>query len=111
MVSIKSKSETGMRRPHPKRFACPVRSHAHPLVKKLLALAEEQRASLVDIAERAGIAHVTICKWKYCHSPSVVTLEAALNVLGYELQIRPRDELPRGRPKKAAVEKVMEMVR
>ena len=90
------------RRPHPHRRQCPVAPQAHPLARRLFELIDGQGAALTTVAERAGLAVATLVKWKYRHAPTVTALEAALNVLGYELRIVPvrgRDGRagPRGR--------------
>lgn len=78
------------RNPRPKMG---VRPRAHPLVRQFFALAALDGVALSDIAARSGLGVATLVKWKYRHAPTVVSLEAALNVLGYELRIarrRPR---------------------
>jgi hypothetical protein len=92
-----------MRTPHPKRHACPIAPHAHPLARRFFEIAERQQVALTDVSERAGLCHATLVKWRYRHAPLVPTLEAALNVLGYELRIvRRRDPADGagGRPRK-----------
>lgn len=80
-------SPIGLRTPHPKR----VERRGHPLVREFRSLMDEQRVGVTDVAERAGIGTATIVKWSCAHSPTVVALEAALNVLGYRLAIVPAD--------------------
>lgn len=75
-----------MRAPHPKRVDD---SRAHPLVRLLYEIIREQQAAVTDVAERAGLSHVTLVKWRTSYAPTVVALEAALNVLGYRLAIVP----------------------
>jgi len=72
------------RRPRPRRHTRP---HAHPLVREFLGLLEAEGVSITDVADRAGLGRATLIKWKYRHAPTVVALEAALNVLGYRLAI------------------------
>ncbi|MBE0529504.1 MAG: hypothetical protein IH626_01670 [Rhodospirillales bacterium] len=86
-----------MRIPHPKRLACPIAPHAHPLVRRFFEIAEEQQVALTDVSERGGLGLATLVKWKYRHSPTIVTFEAALNVVGYELRVVPRRD-PAHRP-------------
>lgn len=78
-----------LRRPHPKRHQRPVAPHAHPLARRFFELLDQQGIALCDIAERAGLSHVTLSKWKSSHAPTVVALEAALNALGWRLAIVP----------------------
>lgn len=75
-----------MRRAWPKRHKCPITARAHPLARDLFHKMNEQRASITDVAERAGISLATMVKWKQRHSPNIETLEAAGNVLGYRLR-------------------------
>jgi hypothetical protein len=51
--------------------------------------------SIPKIAEKIGISDKTIYGWKANNSPNVTTLEAALNSIGYELQICPRQNAKR----------------
>jgi len=92
-----------MRTPNPHHRTCPVAAHAHPLARKFFEIADAQRMAITDVAQRAGLSHATLVRWKTLHSPTVPALEAALNVLGYELRIvRRRDpsDRPYGRPGK-----------
>lgn len=82
-----------LRRPHPKRHACPVTAHAHPLVREFFELLAEEGVALTDVAQRAGVCAATLSKWKSRHSPTVVALAAALNVIGFELAIVRRSEV------------------
>lgn len=85
-----------MRTPHPKRRACPVAPHAHPLARRFFEIAGQQGVAVTDVAERSGLALATLVKWKSRHAPTVPTLEAALNVLGYELRIARRRDAADG---------------
>ena len=80
------------RQPNPKYNTCPIAPHAHPLARRLFQIMDREKASLMDVAGRAGLHWTTMCKWKRLYEPSVSGLEAALNVMGYELHIRPRKE-------------------
>lgn len=73
--------------------------HAHPLVKRLLELMHEQRCTVLDMSERAGMTRTTITKWKTRFNPQLSMLEACLNVLGYELYIRKIRDRDDERPK------------
>ena len=87
-----------MRNVHPKRKQCPVGGNAHPLARQLFRQMKAQKASITDVAERAGICLATLVKWKYRHSPTVQTLEAAGNVLGWKLVWSPIEGNRTGRP-------------
>ncbi len=65
---------------------------AHPLVREMFELLNEQRMVISDIAEKSGVRAGTISDWRYRRSPTVVTFEAALNALGFELVIRRRKD-------------------
>lgn len=75
------------RRPNPKYQSRPIQSAAHPLARRFFQIAEAQSIAISDIADRSGLALATLVKWKYRHAPTVAALEAALNVLGYELRV------------------------
>ena len=72
---------------HVPRPKIPVSAHAHPLAKRLFEIADSQHTALTDIAHRSGLGLATLVKWKYRHAPTVAALQAALNVLGYELRV------------------------
>lgn len=59
----------------------------HPLARQFFEIMQGQGVALTDVAERAGVCHTTIVKWRYLHTPRADVLEAALNALGYRLQI------------------------
>jgi len=69
------------------RGKIPIPPHAHPLVRRLIELANNEKASIQEIAERSGLQARTISNWRYCCQPSLANYEAALNALGYELKI------------------------
>lgn len=77
-----------IRRPKPKIKSPP---NAHPLAKQFFDLLDLEQVSMTDVAHRAGLNHGTVSKWKTHYTPTVDTLEAALNVLGYRLVI---DRIP-----------------
>lgn len=61
--------------------------HVHPLVRRLFAEMNERQCSAYRLARRSGVGHTTIKNWHGHMAPSVPNLEAALNVLGLQLQI------------------------
>lgn len=64
----------------------------HPLVRQLFEIANEQRATMKEIAGRAGmVPYATLSNWRYGNCPQLQNFEAALNALGYELHIRPKE--------------------
>ena len=77
------------------RYATPVvlpTQHSHPLVRKLFEEAHRQRLPLKTWAARAGLSHDTLKDWKIRSSPQLVTIEAAANVLGFDLVLKRRKE-------------------
>lgn len=58
---------------------------AHPLVRRLFALMNDQRIALGTVAERSGVAPGTIEDWRARTAPTVPNLEACFNALGYGL--------------------------
>jgi transcriptional regulator with XRE-family HTH domain len=68
-------------------------SNTHPLVKFLSHEMARQRATLSDVAERAGVCVKTISAWRGGdRAPKLADMEAVLNVLGYDLKAVPRSD-------------------
>ncbi|MBR0962214.1 hypothetical protein [Bradyrhizobium japonicum] len=63
--------------------------HVHPLVRGLFLEMKRQRASCERIAAPVGICRSTLINWRRHHMPQLDALDAALNVLGFELAIVP----------------------
>ena len=66
--------------------------HAHPLVRLLFSEMNSQRIGIYDVSDRSGVACNTMKNWRKHHTPSVSNLEACLNVLGFELVVKPRKD-------------------
>lgn len=64
---------------------------AHPLARQLFELMAEERVTILDLAEKAGVNRNTLTWWKGKSKPQLDLLEACLNSLGYELCIRKVD--------------------
>jgi hypothetical protein len=64
--------------------------HAHPVVRRLYAEANEQRTTLSEIADRAGLRPSTISQWGNRNHPRLDQIEAALNALDLDLVVVPR---------------------
>ena len=63
---------------------------AHPIVKFVWDEMNKQQVSQEVVAARAGIASSTLRKYKYAdRAVTLGLIEAALNVLGYDLAIVP----------------------
>lgn len=58
---------------------------AHPLVRKLSTLMNQQSVSRAELCETAGISTGTFTSWRTAYSPSLPALEACFNVLGKRL--------------------------
>ena len=69
-------------------------THSHPLVRRLYELIAEHQVALEDLAVRSGVALSTIYRWRAHRAPTVHTLEAVCNVLGYRLYITPKGGRP-----------------
>jgi DNA-binding phage protein len=63
----------------------------HPLVKRLVEAMNVERKSLTEVSTKAGFDRNTIRGWVNAKAvPRFDHLEAALNVMGLELFIRPK---------------------
>jgi transcriptional regulator with XRE-family HTH domain len=76
------------------RGQIPIPLHANPLIKRLIELANEQKTTMREVAERAGLRPETVSNWRYRNSPRIADFEAALNAIGYELKIVETREIP-----------------
>jgi transcriptional regulator with XRE-family HTH domain len=65
---------------------------AHPLVKEMFGIMNEQKTMINAVAERAGLKRGSISDWRYRRTPTVTNFEAALNTLGFELVIREKKD-------------------
>lgn len=66
--------------------------HAHPLVRRLIEELNDQQTTMTEVAERAGLRRCAIGDWGRSYNPRVDHLEAALNVIGFELRVVERDD-------------------
>ena len=72
-----------------------VHANCHPIVRQFIAILNRERITLTSVAARAGLERHTLAMWRVRRNPNLVTLEAALNAIGYELRVtRARDEAP-----------------
>jgi hypothetical protein len=69
------------------RGKVPIPAHAHPLVRKLVELANADMTTMNEVAIRAGLRPETVSNWRYRNSPRIADLEAAFNALGYEIHV------------------------
>jgi hypothetical protein len=70
--------------------------HAHPLIRELYVLLDQNNADLQDVARRAGLGVNSITKWRTENTPSIANLEAVLNVIGKRLVIVDADQRSSG---------------
>lgn len=74
------------------RGRLPIPASAHPFVRRIFAEANRQRATLAEIADRAGVCRHLISDWGHKSEPRINDLQAVLNVLGLDLVITNRKE-------------------
>ncbi|MBP0439462.1 hypothetical protein [Tianweitania sediminis] len=74
------------------RGKLPIPQHSHPLVRFLFEEANRQMTTVTEIAERSGHRRCTVSDWRYRRQPGVADLDAALNVIGFELVARPKKD-------------------
>ncbi len=60
---------------------------AHPLIRRFFRLVNKERATFLEIAKRAGCHRDTFKDWRSRSVPNLPTFEAALNAMGYRLDI------------------------
>lgn len=60
---------------------------AHPLIRRFFRLVNKERATFLEIAARVGCHRDTFKDWRSRSTPNLATFEAALNALGYRLEI------------------------
>lgn len=63
--------------------------HTHPIVAGLFVEMRAQRATVKRVAEPAGVSPDTVLNWRRRHMPYLDLIDAALNVLGFEVAIVP----------------------
>ena len=68
-----------------------VPERAHPLVRRLFVLINRDGCTLEELAARSGVDSQTLNSWRSRKSPQLVTFEAMLNALGFELRIVHRE--------------------
>lgn len=72
------------------RGKLPIPQHVHPLMRQFFRLLNEEFTTITEVADRMRARRGTISDWRYCREPSISMFDAALNVIGYELVIRPK---------------------
>lgn len=61
--------------------------NGNPIVKFLFEEMHRQQCCQMDLSERVGLHRDTLRNWRTRHTPSVDSMEAALNYLGYTLKV------------------------
>jgi hypothetical protein len=61
--------------------------HAHPLVRKLWEVMNQEMLGPADVAERAGLCRDALIGWRTRRTPRIHDLEACFNVLGKRLVV------------------------
>jgi hypothetical protein len=64
-------------------------SNNNKCVRFLFDELHRQRCTEIDFSERTGIYRGTLRNWRTCSNPRVNDLDFALNMLGYEIVVRP----------------------
>jgi hypothetical protein len=77
-----------LRWPRAGRPSSAIPAHLHPLVKRFYELLAADGRQQYVVCQKAGLQASTISNWRK-NSPHAQTLEAALNVIGYRLEIVP----------------------
>ena len=84
--AAKSGNRLGMRW----RGKLPIPMHSHPFVHILSDEANRRMTTVTQSAEHSGHRRGTILYWRYRQQPGVADLDAALNVISFELVVRPK---------------------
>jgi hypothetical protein len=75
------------------RGKIPVPQHVHPTVREFFRLLNAEKTTLTEVGQRGGFRRRTLSAWRYNREPRVSNLDAALNVMGYELVVRRRRDV------------------
>lgn len=78
---------------HPRRLAVHrVASSAHPIIKWLFAEIHRQQCEMKELSKRSGVGINTMKMWKHTSVPTLDSLEAVCNVLGFEVTVKKRND-------------------
>jgi DNA-binding phage protein len=64
-----------------------VPERAHPFVRRMFEIINQEGCTLEELAARSGVDSQAMNSWRSRKSPQLVTFEAVLNALGYQLRI------------------------
>ena len=93
-VGVKAVGRTNPRKtpPHIPFRPNKIPPNAHRVVKRMFIEMNAQQISQEEMARRSGVSRNTFKDWKSGSIPRLDRVEACLNVLGFELNIRERDQ-------------------
>ncbi len=63
----------------------------HPLVRKYFSLVKQGKHVIARVGEQSGVTASAQHEWRRRNNPSVTSLQACLNAIGYELVIQKRE--------------------
>lgn len=69
------------------RGQIPIPAKAHPLVKAMVGLMNKHGVTFTDLEEDVGLCRQSMSDWRYRRQPKIDNFDAALNAIGYKLQI------------------------
>ena len=61
-----------------------------PLMRQFFEIVEKAGLTWVDLSKLSGLSRETLIRWQRHNSPKVDNLQAALNSIGYTLEIKKR---------------------
>lgn len=59
-----------------------------PLMRQFFEIVEKAGLTWKDMSKLSGLSRETLIRWQRQNSPKVDNLEAALNAIGYRLEIK-----------------------
>ena len=62
-------------------------TNGSPTVQSLFKIAREKNMTQNEMSRQTGIVATTLKSWRIRNQPRITDLEAALNALGYELEV------------------------
>lgn len=71
------------------RGQIPIPTHAHPLIRVLVAELNRQATTMGEAADRAGLDRDAVYRWRTTNTPRIDNLDAVLNAIGLRLAVVP----------------------
>lgn len=65
-------------------------ANAHPLVKQVFDIIDDQQATYLMVECRSGVGRTTLSHWKDRSMPTLGTFEAVVQALGYDIILKER---------------------